>query len=455
MCYDILYYVILSIRVFFYGVIALNVLYYKISEMEEIMRKKIIVLVITMLLFSLVGCGSNKGKDDSTKTEIVLWHTLTDHHAAKLQEIVDRYNATIDDYVIVLQAQPLQDYEAKVMQAVRNGTGPDIVFAFPTAAANYLEDALIVNYSEFLDDETIGIPDFKDSLPAAVYDEITQWDGNVYLIPVLKTGEVLFYNKTLLDSLGFDAPETWSDVEEISRAALAETGKPGFGFDSVIDGVTALIIQAGSGYIDADKKEVVFANDIAAGRLQWFGDLVKEGVFRLVGEDTYFSNPFGSQAVAMYVGSSAGYEFVLSAIDGAFDLGITGLPQEGPNKYASSWGSNLMIFKSTPEKEKAAYEFIKYFISPEVNAEWVVAFGGVSPYYATQEVDVHKDYIANNPVAEALMKTLENVGYLPSITGSTTVRNELGKAAEEVATGLKEALQALIDAANASNPELK
>ncbi len=33
---------------------------------------------------------------------------------------------------------------------------------------------------------------------------------------------------------------------------------------------------------------------------------MKSGDFRLVGEDVFFSGPFGSQAVASYIGSSAG-----------------------------------------------------------------------------------------------------------------------------------------------------
>ena len=41
-------------------------------------------------------------------------------------------------------------------------------------------------------------------------------------------------------------------------------------------------------------------------KLNWFADLVKSGDFRLVGEDVFFSGPFGSQAVASYIGSSAG-----------------------------------------------------------------------------------------------------------------------------------------------------
>ena len=90
---------------------------------------------------------------------------------------------------------------------------------------------------------------------------------------------------------------------------------------------------------------------IGKEKLQWFADGVQAGYFRLVGEDQYFSNPFGSQAVASYIGSSAGISYVQAAIGDAFELGCVPIPQEGPVKYISQWASNyvcLSRMKPTP-----------------------------------------------------------------------------------------------------------
>ena len=48
------------------------------------------------------------------------------------------------------------------MQAVRNGTGPDLVGSFPTEAANYLADDLLVDFAPFINDPEI-IPNWKAS----------------------------------------------------------------------------------------------------------------------------------------------------------------------------------------------------------------------------------------------------------------------------------------------------
>jgi len=41
-------------------------------------------------------------------------------------------------------------------------------------------------------------------------------------------------------------------------------------------------------------------------------------------------------------------------------------------------GTNIVIFRAaTPEQKRAAWEFIKWFTSPEIQAEWAIATGYV------------------------------------------------------------------------------
>ncbi|MDR1794449.1 MAG: extracellular solute-binding protein [Erysipelotrichaceae bacterium] len=420
------------------------------------MKKRLLLLLAVVLMTALFGCSEKKAAQDGP-VEVVVWHTLTDHHAAAYQAMVDDFNALHEGEIkVVVQPQPLQDFDAKVAQAVANGEGPDLISAYPTNASDYVEDGLILNFTPYIDDPEIGIPNFRDELSESIIAEISQWDeGSIYLIPNIKTGEVLFYNKTLFDELGLAAPKTWTDVENAAKAITAVTGKPAFGFDSLIDGLTAMFIQGGADYIDTESKTVLFNTPESVKRLEWFGKGVQEGYFRLVGEDQYFSNPFGSQAVAMYIGSSAGIDFVLSAVDGKFEVGIVGLPQEGPVEYANSWGGGMMVFKSDEATEKAAYLFVKYQIQPEINAKYAVDFGATTPYKSSLEQPVFIEYRDANPVVPALMDTISHVGYLPSIQGSNDVRTEIGKAGESVATGLMSAQEALDAAEAACNEALQ
>lgn len=126
------------------------------------------------------------------------------------------------------------------------------------------------------------------TVPAGQYSEITQWGDGIYVFPCTTAGEVLFYNKTMFDKYGLEAPKTWTELAECSKIIHEKEGIPGFGTDSLVDTYQCLIMQAGSGYIDEDGNYAI-DETIAKEKLNWFADLVKSGDFRLVGEDVFFS----------------------------------------------------------------------------------------------------------------------------------------------------------------------
>ncbi len=386
--------------------------------------------------------------------ELVIWNTWADFHVTAFQAILDDFNASHPNITVIQQAQPYTDYEAKQMQAVSQGVGPDLVVSFPTVAASFIGADLLTNLSPYIDDPEIGIPGFKESLGAGVYAEVTQWGGDVYMIPMLVGGEVYYYNKTIFDQVGVAVPTTWAELETAARAITAVTGKPAFGFDSEIDGFQVLIEQNGSGYINPDTLTVEYNNPVAVQQLEWFCGLVQEGVFRLVGEDVYFSNPFGSQAVASYIGSAAGYGFVEGAVNGQFEFDVAAIPQGGQKEYISSWGSSWMVFKSTEAKQRAAFEFIKYMNTPEVLAGWAAAFGGVPAYQPAIAQPAFQDYMATNAAIRAQTAQIDRVGYLSAINGSAAIRTIIGRAVTSACTGQATAAEALQLAEDEGNAEL-
>ena len=385
---------------------------------------------------------------------LVVWNTWSEFSANAFQEILDDFNATHEYIQVSQQSQPLADYDAKLIQAISQGTGPDLINTYPEQASNFIDEGFLVNLSDYINDPEIGIEGFRESVSDGVYKEITQWNGDVYMMPMLVGGEVFYYNKTLLDNLNLEVPTTWKELEESGRIILAETGKPAFGFDSISDGFQVLISQNGSGYINTDTMTVEYNNPIALEQLTWYCGLVKEGVFRLVGEDMYFSNPFGSQAVASYAGSAAGYSFVKSAVNEQFEFGVAPIPQGGTQEYISAWGQRWIIFKSTDAKQRAAYEFLKYMISPEVLAKWAVGFGGVPAFQAAIDHPVFQEYLANNPAAMAQRLQIQRTGFIPAPKGSAAVKNAIGKAVISACTDLVTPEEALKIAEEEGNTEL-
>ncbi len=419
--------------------------------------KKIIVLLLlgTMLVTSMSGCTKPEVKEGDPIT-IVVWHTLADQHEAAFQKVIDGFNASQTKYVVVAEQQPWNEFDAKLMQATRNGTGPDVTSMWPTTAIQYITEGLLTDFAPFINDPKTGIPGFKESLAPGLYEEITQWGENsIYLFPLTGTGEVLFYNKTMFDELGIPAPKTWSDVEAYSKLIKEKKGIPGFGSDSITDTFLCLIKQAGSDYIDAKNVVINMDRNIAIEKLNWFGDGVKNGYFRLVGDDYYFSNPFGSQAVASYIGSSAGVSYVFAAVGDKFEVGCVPIPQEGPVKYISSWGIGDVCLTKDPEKARGVYEFLKYYRQNEVLIQWGADFGAIPYYLDALKTDQFKDFADTNIAIKALAENLHYAGMLPSILGTAGVRIRLDEMVQKVALGTADAATAFDDFVKAANAELK
>lgn len=409
-------------------------------------EKKLIASLLSMVLvvMLLTACNgmqltSNSASDSQQTTEkikVVYWHTYTDQHEQALLSIINDFNSSQDKYEVVAEQQPYSEIDSKLLQAVRNGTGPDMVNMFPSDAVNYIKDGLLVDLAPFINDADVGIANFKNNMPAGIYKEITQWGGDsIYLFPCTTVGEVLFYNKTMFDKYGLRAPETWRDVEEYSKIIYEKEGIPGFGTDSVTDTYQCMLMQAGSGYIDAKNMAIDIDETIAKTQLNWFADGVKAGYFRLVGEDTYFSNPFGSKAVASYIGSSAGASYVFAAVGDAFEVGCVPIPQEGPVKYISQWGNNLICLSKDDSHARGAYEFIRYFTSADVVADWAIAFGSVPVFFDAAQSEKYQEFAKSSIVVKALMEEIQYVGMLPSVIGSKNVRTEIDKMIQNVALG--------------------
>ncbi len=408
-----------------------------------------VALVVILALF--VGFTQSL---EAAPIEIIYWHTYSNQHEAGLLRIIDGFNASQDKYKVVPQQQPYGEFQAKLMQAVRIGVGPDIVNMFPSDAINYISDGLMVDLAPYINDPLNGIPNFTEKINPSLYAEVTQWGADsVYLFPFTMTGEVLFYNKTMFDKYGLEAPQTWTELEEASKIIYENEGIPGFGSDSITDTFQGLIMQAGSGYIDAETKTIQIDEAIAKEKLNWFTDGVRAGYFRLVGEDVYFSNPFGSQAVASYIGSSAGASYVALAVGEAFEVGVAPIPQEGPVKYIAQWASSLVSLSRDDEHARGAFEYFKYLSSRDVLVDWAMVLGSVPVFFEAVETEKFQAYAQGEAAIKALVEEMRYAGMLASVPGAHNVRTEIDKMVQRVALGVMDtdaAYDAFIKASQAA-----
>ena len=393
----------------------------------------------------------------SGKAQVTIWHTFTKDQEAYLVKTVADFNASQDKVEVQLLSQPYQGFTEAVKSAVTEGIGPDIIFNYASEAAGYVKAGLVADLSQYIYDADIGIKGFDGSLAKGIMDgEVNGFeDGLIHYLPAYTTGPILFYNKTLFEELKLEVPTTWAEFEAAAKVIKEQKNIPALGFDALTDLVQMLIMETpGAGYIDVANKAVLFDTPEVRAKIQWLVDMVKKGYFLLQPSGDYFSADFNSGIVASYFGSCAGYPYIEP---NGFEFAMAPVPAD---TWYPSWNRGPIVFDYKDDaRAQGAYEFVKYFISADVNAGWVEAVTALAPYSWTKDTEAYKAFIAQDTLAVQSLKAVEAnldiAGSLPAVDGANIVRTALQDAVKKAALGELTVEQAWDEAVKISNAALK
>ena len=419
------------------------------------------IMIVALVVASAVGIyfltRPVEAQAAEAKTKVTVWYTFTDDQEAYLLKAAEDFNAQSENVEMVMHQQPNADFTKAVYSAVLEGIGPDIIFNYPSEAAQYVKSGHVADLSQYIYDEEIGIKGFEEALSKGVLEgEVLGFeDGLIHYVPAYTTGPILFYNKTLLEELEIPVPTTWEELEAAARKVKEAKNIPFLGTDSLTDIVQMLIMETpGAGYIDVPNQKVLFDTPEVRAKVAWLVDLAKEGLVSLTSVGNYFSVDFGSSQVASYIGSSAGFPYINP--DG-FEFAMAPMPAD---TWYPSWTRGPIVFYYNDDaRAEGAYEFVKYFISPEVNAGWAESVIALAPYAWTRETDAYKAFIGKDSLANqalaAVQGHLDKAGSLPAVTGANVVRNAIRDAIIKAASGQMTADEAWDEAIILSNAALQ
>lgn len=396
--------------------------------MKNIFKK---IAAIGLCASMLAGCsggstgntGTTGGSDANNKTTITIWHTFTGGQDELLNTIAKDFETENSDiHVNVVGGYNEKDFESTVQDAVVNGVGPNLVFHFASFARNFDGYDMLISFDDYFTE------DYKSMVSQGIYDEATDFvDGKVHLIATYTTSQVLFYNKTMFEEAGVEAPKTWNDLKEASKAIYEKTGVVGFCADALIEVINTIILQSHDGkYVDTASKKLLFNDEETVKWIEWWAEGVKEGYFQIAPTTgDYNSSDLNNGAIASYIGSCAGLPFLdLSNIGG--EVGVVRMPYIDEN-HRQTTVSNRSIFgfKKSEAEDAAVAKFAEYFITRD--DEWAEELSAYSPYFKIQESDAYKASVAENIALKAVGDQINDSVTIPAVTGSVTIRDELKK----------------------------
>lgn len=165
--------------------------------------KKLLALVLAAMM--LLSCASALAE----KTTLTLWTIAVegDANRAAYLTAIDEFNATNEDYTLVMEPTENEAYKIKIKAAMSSGEDlPDIFF---TWSMSFLGDFVEAGRVFCLDEE---LPNYKAELTDTMLANTT-YDGAHYGVPLTMNVVTLFANLDLLKEAGWDAvPATYEDL---------------------------------------------------------------------------------------------------------------------------------------------------------------------------------------------------------------------------------------------------
>ncbi|WP_454852898.1 ABC transporter substrate-binding protein [Promicromonospora soli] len=427
------------------------------------------VAALAALTLSLTACstgglseGSAEGGGEGGPTPILVWSGVKGEAEIKLGELVEQYNASQDDYVVETQFSGTGDrLPAKLLSAVQNDQGPNMQLgdSTPQMLAQLLETGKVVPLDDLIDDPEaeVGRDNFTEGMLAT-----GTFDGTVYSLPTEAGDYSLVYNKEMFDEAGLEVPTTWDEVADAAEALTTDdrygiylpigTGEwPVFTWQT-------MLWSAGGELLNEDMTEVAFDSPEGVTALKTWTDLIEDGVAYPSSLQTDADGQGIASLQTGQVGMVITGAYNLGILDealGAENVGVATFPQiEEPAMNTGT--NNSYILEGTDEEEAGAWDFLQYWLSPEVQAEWCIASGYLPTNIETAQSETFTDFLQEDPRQQVFYDQLEYAEARPSILAYSGISAALSTEIEKALLGRttpEEALQAAAKNAQAALDE--
>jgi ABC-type glycerol-3-phosphate transport system substrate-binding protein len=267
-------------------------------------------------------------------------------------------------------------------------------------------------------------------------------EGSRFGLPAVRSAQVMYYNTTWAEELGFTTPPRTPEQFKTQACAAAQTnqnndnpdddGTGGWLINTNPSGILSWLFAFDSQVLLPDDSGYQFNTPQSEAALLFLKELIDEGcAFELLESpaEVEFAN-----RQALFITSPLSNinfqnsEFVRAENDDSWT--VTGFPSAGGEPASSVYGPSYFMFAGTPEENLAAWLAIKWLLSPEQDASMVAA-RGTFPILVTT-LDFLHDYADENPQWAAAQDILDHAKTEPGLESWGSVRWILGDVGTQI-----------------------
>lgn len=360
-----------------------------------------------------------------------------------------------------------------VITNIATGTTPNVCITYPDHIATYLTGAnMVVPLEQLFADERYGLGGSQVRFDSPKASEIVPqfleecwFGGHYYAIPYMRSTEACYINKTYVEALGYQLPETltWDFVWQVSEAAMAQDSEGNFLvngqkvmipfiYKSTDNMMIQMLRQSQAGY-SSEAGELLLFHDTTKNLLLTIGEHAKSGAFSTFKISSYPANFLNAGQCIFAIDSTAGATWMgtyapLCDISTdklvEFETAVMPIPQFNPeNPQMISQGPSVCVFnKENSQEVLASWLFAQYLLTNEVQIAYSETEGYVPVTQKAQESPEYKDYLSRigednslyyDVKINAAIMLLNNTNHTfvtPVFNGSASLRDASGQMIE-------------------------
>lgn len=371
------------------------------------MKKLLSILLATLLLFSATAALAEGTYDVTEPVDIVFWHSLSNESdVALLTKMVEDFEASQEFVTVTLEY--IGGYNAineKLVAAHAAGSGlPGVSIINVPRLTSYAEGGLAENLTPYIEATGYDMSDFGPGFVDAM-----NIAGAQNAFPFMQSGQVFFYNKTVLDGLGLTFPTEWADMDEYVKAVYEKTGKSAIsiiGYDNAY--FYNLFVNVGAYMINDDGMTTGLDNPAAFELIKQLKDWKDKGYI-----EWYYSSDAASNCRAAFTsGETMGVLYTTTLYnnykaESDFEVGIALNPKAVTAYHMVAGGTLIVPRKNDQLVKNAAFQLVGFLAGPKYNVEW----GKVTSYLPTRNSGIgtpeYEEYLELLPAMRIVVENLD------------------------------------------------
>jgi multiple sugar transport system substrate-binding protein len=360
-----------------------------------------------------------------------VWDAFSGPAAAAFASRAAAFNSS-NEWGITINRTDFGDYPSlyeAVNAALKSGGTPDMAVTLPEQVLAWDASGAVIDLNPYIGDPLWGLKENEIAdVPAAFWAQDVV-NGRRLALPAQPSARLLFYNKTWAHQLGFSLPP--ANADEFRQQACAANaslrtdanpqndGYGGWVVDPDWQTTLSWMLAFGGGVTEEGGYR--FRSDQNLAALQYIKRLYDDHCAWISTQPTAYDS-FALRAALFVSGDLAEVPLVAGAMSRERNPDDwTVIPFPGPQAGALvTYGPSYSLLASTPEKQLAAWLFVRWSLSPENQALWVMATGSLP--LRTSALDALGAYRATQPQWDAAAGLLHLAQNTPELASWRQVR---------------------------------